>query len=75
MKKIFEIWWREQTKSFYIVNYKKAWKENGIKPRISFRHNHGKWLNGDTCFDATLTIRYTVFSYTNWDLQRRRKKR
>ena len=73
MKKIFEIWWDNDTKTFSIINYKKAWKGNGLKPRISFHHNHGKMINGDKCFDATLIMGYTVFNYTNWDLQKRRK--
>lgn len=72
MKKIFEKWWDKNTKSFSIVNYRKSWQENGNKPRISFYHNGGKRINGDRCFDANLIIGYTIFSYTNWDLQKRR---
>lgn len=75
MRKIFEKWWDNSTKCFSIINYKKAWKENGNKPRISFHHNHGKRKNGDSCFDATLIIGYTIFAYTNWDLQKRRRER
>lgn len=75
MKKIFEKWWDKSTKSFSIINYKKSWKEIGNKPRISFHHNHGKMINGDNCFDATLIIGYTILNYTNWDLQKRRKQR
>lgn len=73
MKKIFEKWWDKNTKSFLITNYKKSWKENGNKPRISFFHNHGKMVNGDTCFDVTLIVGYTIFNYTNWDLQKKRR--
>lgn len=29
MKMIFEKWWHNDTKVFQIINYKKAWKENG----------------------------------------------
>lgn len=73
MRKIFEKWWAKHTKSFTIYNFKKSWKENGNKPRISFHHNHGKKKNGDYCFEASLIVGYTIFNYTNWDLQKRRK--
>lgn len=72
MKKIFEKWWDKDTKSFSIINYKKSWKENGNKPRISFHHNGAKRSKGDKCFDATFTVGYTIFNYTNWDLQKKK---
>ena len=37
---IFEKWWNNDTKVFQIINYKKAWKENGNKPRIAL-HEYG----------------------------------
>lgn len=73
MKKIFEKWWDNSTKCFSIINYKKAWKENGNKPRVDFHTNCAKRSNGDKCFDATLIIGYTIFNYTNWDLQKNNK--
>lgn len=69
MKKIFEKWWRHNTKSLSIINYKKAWKENGNKPRLAFWTNGAKKKAGDRCLDVTLIIGYTIFNYTNWDLQ------
>lgn len=69
-KTIFEKWWKHNTKSFFIINYKKPWKENGNKPRLSFHTNGAKKKNGDKCFDCTLTIGYIVIMYTNWDLQK-----
>ena len=70
MKVLFEKWWDNNSKTFGIINYKKSWKENGIKPKISYHTNGAKRTMGDKCFDATLTIGYTVFNYTNWDLQK-----
>ena len=67
---LFEKWWDNNSKSFGIRNYKKAWKENGIKPKISYHTNKGQRILGHKCFDATLTIGYTIFNYTNWDLQK-----
>lgn len=72
MKKIFEKWWDKDTKCFSIINFKDSWKFNGNKPRISFHTNGAKRSRGDTCLDATLVVGYTVFNYTNWDLQKRR---
>lgn len=66
---IFEKWWAKGTKCFSIRNYKKFWKENGNKPRISFHSNGGKKKNGDKCLDVNLTVGYTIFNYTNFDLQ------
>lgn len=73
MKIIYEKWWDKDMKCFSIIDYKKSWKQNGNRPRISFHHNGGKKINGDNCFDATLIIGYTLFNYTNFDLQKRRK--
>ena len=72
MKVIFEKWWDNHTKSFDIVNHKKSWREEGNKPKISFHTNGAKRKHGDVCFDATLIIGYTIFNYTNWDLQKKR---
>ena len=68
MKIIFERWWKNGTKYFGILNYKKYW----IKPQFSFRTNGAKKRKGDKCFDCTLTIGYTVITYTNFNLQGRR---
>ena len=72
MKEIFEKWWGN--KVFSITNYKKSWKENGNKPRLALHHNGAKRKNGDTCFDISLIVGYTVFSYTNFDLQNKTKR-
>ena len=74
MKKILEIWWKNCSRCFQITNYKKAWKEHGNKPRLSLHHNGGKRKNGDSCFDISLIIGYTIFNYTNFDLQRERSE-
>ena len=73
MKVILKKWWDKSTKSFTIVNYKKSWKKNGNKPRILLHHNNGKLINGDTCFDISLIVGYTIFNYTNWDLQKKKR--
>lgn len=72
MKKIFEFWWRNGTKVFQIINYRKAWKECGNKPRVFLHENGGRRKKGDTCFDISLILGYTVLNYTNFDLQRLR---
>lgn len=74
MKEIFEKWWARGTKVFSITNYKKAWKENGNKPRLYLHHNGAKRKNGDTCFDISLIVGYTIFNYVNWDLQNKTKR-
>ena len=66
MKTIFQKWWNNGNKQFSIINYKKAWKENGNKPRIKF-HWNGARKGIDSCFDATLIIGYTIFNYTNFN--------
>ena len=69
MKTLFEKWWRNGTKCFQIVNYKREWKENGNKPRLYMFENDGRKKNGDIVFDISLIVGYTIFNYTNWDLQ------
>jgi hypothetical protein len=65
MKTIFEKWLGERC--FSVRSYKKAWRENGNKPRIDFWTNGAKKSNPkDTCLDVTLIIGYTVFNYTNF---------
>ena len=73
MRKIFEFWWRNDTNVFQATNYKKSWKECGNKPRLFVYSNGGKRKNGDKCFSVTLIIGYTIFNYTNFDLQKRVK--
>lgn len=73
MKCVFEKWWKRGTKVFQITNYKKSWKQNGNKPRLFFHENGGRRKNGDTCFDISLIIGYTIFNYTNFDLQKQRR--
>ena len=69
MKEIFEKWWDRDTKVFQITNYKKSWKENGLKPQFCIHENGGRRKNGDNCFDITMIIGYTLFNYTNFCLQ------
>ena len=68
MKIILEKWWNNDTKVFSIINYKKAWRENGNKPRISFFENGGRKRKGDKCWDVHLIIGYTIFNYCNYKL-------
>ena len=74
MKIIVQLDWRKETKFFNIVNHRKEWKEVGNKPRFCIHSNGAKRKNGDKCFDISLIIGYTVFSYTNFDLQREVKR-
>lgn len=70
MKVIFQKWWNNSNKQFSIINFKKPWKEVGNPPLFRFRTNGGRRKNGDRCLDVFLEIGYTVFNYTNFDLQR-----
>jgi hypothetical protein len=69
MKKIFEHWWDNGNKVFQITNYKNAWKEVGNKPRLLLHENGGRRRNGDSCFDISLIVGYTIINYTNFNLQ------
>ena len=70
MKIIFEKWWSNDTKVFQVINYKKEWKANGNKPRITIFENGGRRKNGDACFDLHLILGYTIFNYCNYALCR-----
>lgn len=74
MKIIYEHWWAGGNKVFQINNYKKSWRECGNKPRFCIHENGGRRKNGDSCFDISLIIGYTIFNYTNFDLQHNYKK-
>jgi hypothetical protein len=73
----FIVWFNRMTcngkqfhsKSFSIDNHRKAWIENGNKPRIVFHENGGRRKQGDKCFDVTLILGYILINYTNWQLQ------
>lgn len=69
MKILLEKWWDNTTKSFSIINYKKSWKKAGNPPLMRFRTNGARKKKGDTCLDVHIEIGYTVFNYTNWNLQ------
>jgi hypothetical protein len=72
MKIIFRKWWDKETKQFSIINYKKAWKEVGNPPLLRFRTNGANKKNPkDSCLDVHFEIGYTVFNYTNFNMQRR----
>ena len=65
-KTYFSHWWKRDTKNISLRNYKKPWKENGVKPRIGIRTNHPNKKHGDTCFDLFIYLGYIVFNYTNF---------
>ena len=71
---IFEIWWKKNTKCFSIRNHRKEWKKAGNKPMFCYRTNGAKRKNGDRCLDVHLHIGYTIFNYTNFDLQKEQRK-
>ena len=62
-------WWLNDTKCIQLISFKRAWKENGIKPRLSIHTNGAKKKRGDTCFSFTIIIGYLMFNYMNWNLQ------
>ena len=70
MSVLFEKWWHNGTKCFSVRNHRKAWKEVGNEPRLTVFHNGAKKKNGDTCLDVHLIVGYTIFNYTDFDLQR-----
>lgn len=74
MKTIFEKWWDNGNKQFSIINFKKPWKEVGNPPLLRIRTNGGRKRKGDRCLDVFFEIGYTVFNYTNFNLQNSGKK-
>lgn len=68
MKILYQKWWDNDNKVFQIVNYRKAWKENGNKPRIKLFENGGRKKNGDNCFDIHLIVGYTIFNYCHFNM-------
>ncbi len=75
MKGICEKWWKNHTKVFQITNYKEDWKKVGNKPRFCIFTNGGKRSKGDKCYDWTMILGYTIFNYTNFDLQKTIQKK
>lgn len=65
MKMLFEKWWNKNTKCVNLISYKDSWD----KPHFLVHNNGAKRKNGDTCFD----LDYLHFSYTNWDLQKKKQ--
>lgn len=65
-KTYFDIWWGRDTKNIALRNYKKPWKENGIKPEFCITTNHADKSKGDTCFDLIIAVGYLLFNYTNF---------
>ena len=70
-KTYFSHWWKKDTKNISLRNYKKPWRENGVKPRIGIRTNHPNKKRGDTCFDLFIYLGYIVFNYTNFAWNKR----
>ena len=66
MKTIFIKWWNSGNNVIYAHNYKKAWKETGLKPRLSYSTN-GARKGIDSCLDITLIIGYIVICYSNYN--------
>lgn len=69
MKRLFEKWWCNNTKCFSIINYRRSWTKAGARPKVCFVTCGGKRDEGDLVFDASLILGYTIFSYTNFNLQ------
>lgn len=65
---IIQKWWNKGNKQFSITYTRKSWKARDIKPKYLFFTNGGKKKNGDTCFDLTIVIGYTIINYTNFNL-------
>lgn len=74
MKTIFEYWWDNGNKVFDVINFAKPWKQNNIKPKLSFKTNGAKKSKGDKWLDVSLTVGYIVFNYVNFNLQGKRKE-
>jgi hypothetical protein len=71
MKKVYERWWAGGNKVFQINNYRESWIKEGNKPRLLLHSNGARRKNGDSCYDISLIVGYTIFNYTNFDLQGR----
>lgn len=69
MKILFEKWWNKNTKCINLISYKDAWD----KPHFLIHNNGAKRKNGDTCFDFNVDLGYLHFSYTNWNLQKKKQ--
>lgn len=69
MKILFEKWWNKNTKYINLISYKDAWN----KSHFLIHSNGAKRKNGDTCFDFNVDLGYLHFSYTNWDLQKKKQ--
>lgn len=65
---IFDKWWDNGNKNISLLNYRKTWKENGIKPIFRIRTNGARKKNGDKCFDFFIYFGYLVFNYTHFNL-------
>ena len=65
-KTYFSIWFDE--KNIQLINYKKPWKEYGIRPMFKIKTNGAKRKNGDKCFTLTIYFGYLVLSYANYNL-------
>lgn len=65
---IIQKWWNKGNKQFSITYNRKSWKAQDIKPKYLVFTNGGKKKNGDTCFDFTIIIGYTIINYTNFNL-------
>ena len=68
-KKYIDIWLGK--KNISLINYKAPWKENGNPPMFNITTNGAKRKKGDTCLDIQIYFGYLVFTYTDFDLQKR----
>lgn len=73
-KDYIDKWWDNDDKNFRISNYKNSWKNQG-GPQFFFQTNGARRKNGDNCFDAKLVIGYIVINYTNFNLQKVKRRR
>ena len=69
-RKYIDIWFHHGTRNISIINYKRPWKSNNIKPIFGIRTNGAKRKRGDVCLDFSIYLGYLVFNYTDFDLQR-----
>ena len=69
MKILFQKWFNNSSKVISLISYKDAWE----KPDFWFHTNGANKKNGDNCFDLNIHLGYLCFSYTNFDLQRRKQ--
>lgn len=74
MKKYIDKWFSNNEKNLTIINFKNAWKENGIKPFLRCRTN-GAVKGIHSCFSLTITLFYLDICYTDFNYNKKERRK